>query len=77
MWAWTWDGPRRPTRSRFVATRLTVVEMTTIRAAWFTFPDLVVRPAHQQYRRTGELTGMYESGDFATVNRSGFVLQIW
>jgi len=51
--------------------------MTTIRAAWFTFPDLVVRPAHQQYRRTGELTGMYESGDFATVNRSGFVLQIW
>jgi uncharacterized protein len=59
-------------------TRLAVGEMTTIRAAWVTFPDLIVRPAHQRYRRTGQLTWMYESGDFAaelTTNPSGFVQQ--
>lgn len=51
---------------------------TTIRAAWVTFPDLVVRPSRQRYTRTGHLTWTYQSGDFTAelvTDELGFVIR--
>jgi uncharacterized protein len=55
-------------------------ERAEVRAAWLSFPGLVLEPLVQTYVRTGESSYHYESfgGDFATdleVSAAGFVLR--
>ena len=59
-------------------TSLGVGESTTVHAAWVTFPELVIRPATQRYKRTGMLTWTYQSGNFAAelaTEYHGFVVR--
>ena len=46
-------------------TSLPVGESIDVRAAWVTFPDLIIQPAQQRYERVDELTWIYRSGAFA------------
>lgn len=57
---------------------LAVGESVLIRAAWVTFPELVIRPADQLYERTGELIWTYQSGNFTAellTDNQGFVVR--
>ena len=59
-------------------TSLPVGESVTVRAAWVTFPDLIIRLSQQRYERVDELTWMYRSGDFAaelTTDHLGLVVR--
>jgi uncharacterized protein len=59
-------------------TSLPVGDSIDVRAAWVTFPDLVIRPAQQRYERVDGLTWIYQSGDFAaelTTDHRGLVVR--
>ena len=58
---------------------LAIRESSLIRAAWLRFPSFALEPFEQRYRRTGEVTYRFESGDGEfvrdlTVNDVGLVV---